>query len=185
MLRRTARRLQGFPGGGNFGNMLQQMQQQGGGQRPGGAGCGPGGCGAPTPEMMQQLQAQMGQMMQGGNMGDLMKNMGGGSGGPKIGMMAFGQGENERGKRVNRAAKMVFDTETGKMETDFHEEQIDPDDPMLPKETVENYDTEGAIEVDIVEGELPKHQATEATATPVKEAEIIEEVEVERVDAEP
>ena len=191
MIRRTLRVAQAF-GGGDLGNMLQQMQQQGsggrgGGQQPQGGGCGPGGCGAPTPEMMQQLQAQMGNMMSGGNMNEMMKNMGGQGGGAKVGMMAFGQGENERGKRVNRAAKMVFDTETGKMETDFHEEQIDPDDPMLGKETVGNYDTDGAIEVDIVEGELPRHENAKASSSSstVREAEVIEEVVVERVEAEP
>jgi hypothetical protein len=192
MLKRSVRRLQqGFPGGGGFGNMLQQMQNQGG-PRPGGAGGGmPGGMGGmPDPAMMQQMQAQMSMMAGGGGTGndmqarmrDMMQNMGGGGEGGKIGVMAFGHGENEKGKKVARGAKIMMDMKTGKIESDFTEEQLEPDDMLLPKETVGDYTTDGAIEVDITEGTLPRH---ESTATSAKSTPVVEHVEVERVTAEP
>lgn len=66
----------------------------------------------------------------------------------KMGMMAFGMGENEKGKKVMRGAKLAVDLRSGKVEKDFVEQQVEEDDVSLPKHTVENYDTEGAIEVE-------------------------------------
>ena len=87
--------------------------------------------------------------------------------GPGFGMMAFGVGENERGKKVARGASLVYNPATGKMETNFAEHQLDPDDPMLPKGAVENYDTKDAIEVEFEE-ERGKIQAPAEGATEVE-----------------
>lgn len=92
-----------------------------------------------TPEMETSVQSMMNSLKSGQGMP------------AGFGMMAFGVGENERGKKVARAAKVSFDANTGKVEKDFQETQLDPDDLNLPKETVENYDTEGAMEVTFVE----------------------------------
>ena len=68
-----------------------------------------------------------------------------------FGMMAFGVGENEKGKKCARAAKMVFDPASGEMKKEFRETQIEPDDVQLPKEKVENNDTSNCIEVELEE----------------------------------
>lgn len=97
-----------------------------------------------TPEIRQSMEAMLQGMGAGGDLAPKMGEM-------KMGMMAFGMGENEKGKKVARAAKMSMDLRTGKMEKDFVEQQVEPDDLSLPKETVEKYETEGAIEVEFVE----------------------------------
>lgn len=104
--------------------------------------------------MQQTLQANLTPEMRE-SMSALLQNAGGltNEGGMKMGVMAFGMGENERGKKVARAAKMSVDLQTGKMEKDFVEQQVEPDDLNLPKETVESYETEGAMEVEFVEPE--------------------------------
>ncbi|XQJ29965.1 hypothetical protein NXY56_006029 [Leishmania guyanensis] len=94
-----------------------------------------------TPEMRDNMAS----MLQSALQGD------GGMPGGSIGMMAFGMGENEKGKKVARAAKLSYDLKTGKVNKDFVEEQLEPDDISLPKETVEDYHTEGALEVEFVE----------------------------------
>lgn len=78
------------------------------------------------------------------------------NGGIEFGMM--GTTVNEKGKRVAVAGKARIDIDpvTGKPRIDpasmeMHKQQLDPDDPMLPKETVENYDTENCIEVTLEE----------------------------------
>lgn len=105
--------------------------------------------------MQQQLQRALSPEMKD-NLQRMMSSMTAGKEGfGTIGVMAFGMGENERGKKVARGAKMEFDPATGKMKTDFHEHQLDPDDPMLPKETVENYDTSNCIEVELDDNPAP------------------------------
>ena len=159
MLRRSHCRLffPGMPGGagGDVNQLQQMMQQQGaGGGCPGGS-CGAPGAGGMNPQMMQQLAQRMQSPDMQGRMRDAMAKMGqimpraggGGDGGGKVSMVMMGVGENERGKKVARAAKLDFDMATGKISKDFHEKQLDPDDLQLPKETVENYDTEDCIEV--------------------------------------
>lgn len=81
---------------------------------------------------------------------DLRSQMASGAG-PKMGMMAFGLGENEKGKKVARAAAMVRDPVTGEVKREFVEQQLEPDDPLLPREPVGNYDTSGAVEVEFEE----------------------------------
>ncbi len=54
---------------------------------------------------------------------------GGAGGGGKIGVAMGGVTTNEKGKRVARAGMMTMDTATGKVETGFHEKQLDPNDP--------------------------------------------------------
>lgn len=92
-----------------------------------------------TPEMQANVQRMMSDMTQGN------ANF------PKMGVMAFGVGENERGKKVARGAKIEFDPNTGKISKDFQEHQLDPDDLQLPKETVETYETENCTEVQFEE----------------------------------
>lgn len=72
-----------------------------------------------SPEMLQSVHKTIQQGMQGGGM----------PGG--MGMMAFGVGENENGKRVAKAAKVFVDN-NGNVTKEYKEQQIDPDD-MLPK----------------------------------------------------
>lgn len=121
-----------------------------------------------TPEMRDSMASMLQSALQGGD------GMPGGS----MGMMAFGMGENEKGKKVARAAKLSYDLKTGKVNKDFVEEQLEPDDVSLPKETVENYDTTGATEVEFVEDQKQVKGAC-AAAEPITEAEI----EVETVEA--
>jgi hypothetical protein len=119
------------------------------------------------------IQNLMGQDLPGGggqmtemlmrNMSNLAKVGGGASG---MGMMAFGMGENEKGKKVARAAKMVYDPATGQMKKDFVEQQLEPDDVQLPKETVENYDTSNCIEVELEEA--PPKQVSGASEPSTK-----------------
>lgn len=108
-----------------------------------------------TPEMKESISALFQQQpMPGGNgLESLLNNLSTatGGGGMKMGVMAFGMGENEKGKKVARAAKMSVDLQTGKLEKNFVEKQVEPDDVALPKETVESYETEGAIEVEFVD----------------------------------
>ncbi|KPA76845.1 putative mitochondrial hypothetical protein [Leptomonas pyrrhocoris] len=120
-----------------------------------------------TPEMRDSMASMLQSALQSGD------GMPGGS----MGMMAFGVGENEKGKKVARAAKLSYDLKTGKVNKDFMEEQLEPDDVSLPKETVESYDTEGATEVEFVESEK-KEESARPAAAPIAEAEI----EVEIVD---
>ncbi|AIO01318.1 hypothetical protein LPMP_330250 [Leishmania panamensis] len=94
-----------------------------------------------TPEMRDNMASMLQSALQGDG------SIPGGS----IGMMAFGMGENEKGKKMARAAKLSYDLKTGKVNKDFVEEQLEPDDISLPKETVEDYHTEGALEVEFVE----------------------------------
>jgi hypothetical protein len=123
-----------------------------------------------TPEMRDSMASMLQSALQGSD----------GMPGASLGMMAFGVGENEKGKKVARAAKLSYDLKTGKVNKDFMEEQLEPDDVSLPKETVENYDTEGATEVEFVEDE--KHvRGAGVAAEPIPEAEIeVETVETRR-----
>ena len=166
-MRQTVRRLQMPPGGP--GSILQQMGRSGGmpgssmgmtGAMQGGApfppmsmmGGGPGG--QVPPEVLEKLQQATGGM----NLGDIVAQAQkmamaqggpGGDGGPKMGMYMMGQGVDERGKRVARMGKVIKDMKTGKVEKDFVEKQLDPDDVALPKEPVSEYATEDAIEVEV------------------------------------
>lgn len=124
-----------------------------------------------TPELQSSIQNMMASMRSG----QMPMPFGGGGEGGKIGVMAFGMGENERGKKVARGAKLEFDPATGKMSTDFQEHQIDPDDPMLPKETVENYDTANCIEVEFDD----KNTASSATNSSGSSGATISEMEIE------
>lgn len=105
-----------------------------------------------TPEMKESMSSlfQQHSLSNGDGVESLLNNLRSGAGGMKMGMMAFGMGENEKGKKVARAAKMSVDLQTGKLEKDFVEKQVEPDDVALPKETVESYETDGAIEVEFV-----------------------------------
>nr|CCC94130.1 conserved hypothetical protein [Trypanosoma congolense IL3000] len=111
-----------------------------------------------TPDMRESMRAMVDSMQRGDGM-------------PQMGMMAFGVGENEKGKKVARGAKMMFDPKTGKFSKDFVEQQLEDDDLMLPKETVEDYSTDGAIEVEF---EDDTKQST-AAVNCVQEAEVIAE----------
>ena len=123
-----------------------------------------------TPEMRDSMASMLQSALQGGD------GMPDGS----VGMMAFGVGENEKGKKVARAAKLSYDLKTGKVNKDFVEEQLEPDDVSLPKETVENYDTEGATEVEFVEDQK-QGKGTSSSAEPIAEAEIeVETMETKR-----
>ncbi|KAH9578215.1 hypothetical protein LSM04_008382 [Trypanosoma melophagium] len=91
-----------------------------------------------TPEMRDSMRA----MMEGLQRGDGL---------PQMGMMAFGVGENEKGKKVARGAKLAYDPNTGKISKDFVEKQIEEDDPMLSSGRTENYKAEDDIEVQFEE----------------------------------
>ncbi|RNF04481.1 hypothetical protein TraAM80_05130 [Trypanosoma rangeli] len=110
-----------------------------------------------TPEVQESMRA----MMEGLKRGD---------GIPQMGMMAFGVGENEKGKKVARGAKLTFDPNTGKVSKDFLESQLEEDDPMLPKGTVGDYHTEGAIEVEFEE-DSRRHAST--VAETISEADVV------------
>ncbi|RNF24674.1 uncharacterized protein Tco025E_02433 [Trypanosoma conorhini] len=110
-----------------------------------------------TPEMQDSMRA----MMEGLKRGD---------GIPQMGVMAFGVGENERGKKVARGAKLTFDPNTGRVSKDFVESQLEEDDPMLPKETVGDYHTEGAIEVEFEED---SRRRVPTAAKPISEADVV------------
>eukprot|EP00744_Colponema_vietnamica_P023467 GILI01033958.1.p1 GENE.GILI01033958.1~~GILI01033958.1.p1 ORF type:complete len:205 (+),score=74.13 GILI01033958.1:73-687(+) len=92
-----------------------------------------------TPEMRQQVQSTLQGMGNGGMPGGM-------------GMMAFGIGQNENGKRVAKAAKVMVDN-NGNVTKEYKEQQLDPDD-MLPKhdrtDASTNYDD--ATEVQFEEG---------------------------------
>ena len=165
VFRISIRRLNGgFPGmpGGGLGNLMQTISQRQQQRDEGGGAAGSTGGGfsppnrfnpqamaqfkdaiakSMTPDLQAQMQQRMSQMMQGG--------MGDGAGGGKIGIMMMGVGENERGKKVARAAKMEIDPKTGKISKDFVEKQLDPDDVMLPKSATQNYDSSDATEIEI------------------------------------
>ncbi|KAG5468938.1 hypothetical protein LSCM4_02331 [Leishmania orientalis] len=112
-----------------------------------------------TPEMRDSMASMLKSALQDAN------GMPGGS----VGMMAFGMGENEKGKKVARAAKLSYDLKTGKVIKDFVEEQLEPDDLSLPRETVEDYSTESALEVEFVED----HEKADASADrAISEAEV-------------
>ncbi|ORC90465.1 uncharacterized protein TM35_000082630 [Trypanosoma theileri] len=91
-----------------------------------------------TPEMRDSMRA----MMEGLQRGDGL---------PQMGMMAFGVGENEKGKKVARGAKLAYDPNTGKFTKDFVEKQIEEDDPMLSSGKTEHYKAEDDIEVQFEE----------------------------------
>ncbi|GET91761.1 hypothetical protein, conserved [Leishmania tarentolae] len=114
-----------------------------------------------TPEMRESMASMLEAALKGGD----------GIPGCSVGMMAFGMGENEKGKKVARAAKVYCDLKTGKVDKDFVEEQLEPDDISLPKETVEDYSTEGALEVEFVEDQK-KVDAGAGKAEAISAAEI-------------
>lgn len=117
-----------------------------------------------TPEMRDSMAKMMRSNLQGD----------GGGGDASMGMMAFGLGENEKGKKVARAAKLSYDLKTGKVSKDFMEQQLDPDDVSLPKDTVGNYDTDGAVEVEFVEATQELHGKSVSRPTEsIAEAEVV------------
>lgn len=164
----------------------QQQQQGGGGGFPfGGGALNPYATGGPssgiTPSLRGDEFIDMGQLMQmreklqqtftpemRRQVQDALQGGGGMPGG--MGIMAFGIGENENGKRVAKGAKIMVDN-NGNVTKEYKEHQIDPDD-MLPKHdksdaTTYNYDD--ATEVQFEEG-----NGTDST-----KAESISEMEVE------
>lgn len=170
MIRRASiRRF--FPGAG--GNFVQPSGSPGvppGGVPPGGmpnpmmmAAMAQRMSNALTPEQREQMQKQMGQFMGGEGM--------------KMGMMAFGVGENEKGKKVARVGKIMIDPKTGKvLERDFVEKQLEEDDLQLPKETVESYDTSNATEIELTDELLEpvkQEQSTKTEDIPVLEPEVV------------
>ncbi|CAD2217846.1 hypothetical protein AGDE_01771 [Angomonas deanei] len=111
-----------------------------------------------TPEMRDSMASILQSALQNGD----------GMPGGQMGMMAFGVGENEKGKKVARGAKLSYDLKTGKVNKDFVEQQLEEDDVSLPKDTVEDYTTDGAIEVEF-----------EEDTKKIKDAEPIVETEIE------
>jgi hypothetical protein len=197
MFRRVARRLQLSPtdfGGaaGSSANQFTQMMQQAQMAQDKG-GCGPcgGDMSPPNGNMMEMLQKQMQNSPMGGgrmpaHLKNAMANMSSGAGGGKMGMAMMGDTVDERGKKVRRAVKMEVDMATGKMSVDKAEKQLDPDDVQLPKETVGDYTTEGATEVQFeedvkfVQGGDAKlggssSSSSSSSAPKISEAEIISE----------
>ena len=88
------------------------------------------------------------------NGGNGMKIPGGG--GMGMGMMAFGMGENEKGKKVARAASMRYDPSTGQMKSDFKETQLEPDDEQLASNAPQ-VDMSNVTEVEFEEDKPKKH----------------------------
>ncbi|KEG14723.1 hypothetical protein DQ04_00331160 [Trypanosoma grayi] len=124
------------------------------------------------PSMLQDMHRTLNQSLtpeMRDSMRSMMEGLRRGDGLPQMGVMAFGVGENEKGKKVARGAKMAYDPNTGKISKDFVEKQLEDDDPMLPKETVGDYSTEGCVEVEFEE-DVKEHAS--------KSAETISEVEV-------
>ncbi|EPY34707.1 hypothetical protein STCU_01395 [Strigomonas culicis] len=119
-----------------------------------------------TPEMRDSMASMMHSALQRGD----------GMPGGQMGMMAFGMGENEKGKKVARGATLSYDLKTGKVNKDFMEQQLEDDDPCLPKETVGDYSTEGAMEVEFVEDQRQLHGAEHT------ETVLPEDIEVESSD---
>ncbi|EAN78469.1 uncharacterized protein TEOVI_000322300 [Trypanosoma equiperdum] len=132
--------------------------------------------GSPTmdPAMLQDMHQKLNQSLTPEvreSMKAMMESIQRGDGMPQMGMMAFGVGENEKGKKVARGAKLMFDPSTGKLSKDFVEKQLEDDDPVLPKETVGDYNTEGAIEVEFEEDARKEASVREN----IPEAEVIVE----------
>ncbi|KAF8291618.1 hypothetical protein TcYC6_0124410 [Trypanosoma cruzi] len=132
-----------------------------------------GGSATIDPSMLQDMHRTLNQSLSPevrDSMRAMMEGLKRGDGLPQMGVMAFGVGENERGKKVARGAKLAFDPNTGKVSKDFVEKQLEEDDPMLPKETVGDYHTEGAIEVEFEE-DAKRHAS--AAAETISEAEVV------------
>ncbi|CUI15292.1 Hypothetical protein, putative [Bodo saltans] len=147
-----------FMGGGNFANLdgsaLQAMASQM--QR------------AMTPEVQESMRQMMSGMTQGS------QNFG------KMGVMAFGVGENERGKKVARKASLEFDPATGKVKQDFEEHQIDPDDPMI----AQSAESKAADEAPCMEVQFEEETATIGAGKKKSSETVLEsEVELESVPA--
>jgi hypothetical protein len=147
-----------FAGSGNFANIdasaLQSMASQM--QR------------AMTPEVQESMRQMMSGMSQGN------QNFG------KMGVMAFGVGENERGKKVARKASIEFDPATGKMKKEFEEHQIDPDDPMISQSA----ESKAADEAPCMEVQFEEDTATIADNKKGGAETVLEsEVEFESVPA--
>lgn len=102
-----------------------------------------------TPEMRESMSNILNEIKL--NNVDSLKNLFGGEDGPRMGVMAFGVGENEKGKKVARAAKYEYNAKGESVSKDFFEHQLEDDDVQLPKETVDDYSTDGAMEVEFVE----------------------------------
>lgn len=102
-----------------------------------------------SPELRASMNGILSQI-QDNNFGSL-RDMLGNDEGPRMGVMAFGMGENEKGKKVARAAKYEYNDKGESISKDFFEQQLEEDDAQLPKETVEDYSTAGAMEVEFVE----------------------------------
>lgn len=117
------------------------------------------------PMFRQQAEQLTGSRMDLNTIKEQLCNSNPGPGGG-FGMMAFGVGQDERGKRVARGATMMRNSD-GTVTRDFMEQQLDPDDPMLPKEAVDRYDTSDAIEV-----ELEEQQPSSSIAKPLEEFEV-------------
>lgn len=105
-----------------------------------------------TPEIRESVNGLLSEIRM--NNPDAVRSMFGGDHGAKMGVMAFGVGENEKGKKVARAAKYEYNEKGESISKDFFEQQLEEDDVQLPKETVEDYSTEDAIEVEFVEGQI-------------------------------
>lgn len=123
-----------------------------------------------TPEVRESMAAMMQSALGTGTKGRglSMPDCGGGA----MGMMAFGIGDNEKGKKVARAAKLSYDLKTGKVCKDFIETQIEPDDVSLPRETVHDYAVEDATEVQFVEDGGDAADASGVTPEPIAAAEV-------------
>ncbi|CCW66132.1 unnamed protein product [Phytomonas sp. Hart1] len=120
-------------------------------------------------DMHSVLSANMSPEMQD-SMKSFMDSIRTGDGLPQgFGVMAFGLDENEKGKKVARAARMMYDTKSGKVEKDFIEQQLEPDDMSLPKDTVGDYSTEGALDTEFVEDQ---NTIETKPVEPISEAEI-------------
>ena len=178
-------------------HQAQQQQSQGalnpfaGGMGGGGAlnPFGGGTCSVPTGSLrgdefidMSRLQMMQQQMQQSFTpemrqaVSDTISGLRSGNG-PQggMGMMAFGVGENENGKRVAKAAKVFVDTD-GNVTKEYKEHQIDPDD-MLPKHDkadANTYNYEDATEV-----RFEEDGGSSSASASGRQAETISEMEVE------
>ncbi|KAG8345678.1 hypothetical protein TRVL_03497 [Trypanosoma vivax] len=113
-----------------------------------------------TPEMRESMRSMMESMQRGNGM-------------PQMGMMAFGVGENERGKKVARGAKLTFDPNTGTFSKDFIEKQLEDDDCMLGKGTE---DSSPAEEIEVMFEEDAKQHTEKGTETILESEVQVEEV---------
>lgn len=117
-------------------------------------------------------------------LGQALKDSLANKGGPKGGMMAFGIGKDEHGRRVVKAAKSVVN-EDGTKKTDYFEKVLDPpqEDNLLPKEAPRGVDDASCTEIHLDgensnEDSFPSSFASKRTTGSVREAQVVSEASV-------